>query len=366
MSRKLLILLLILGVIVFTGCNNKENESINTNSDENIKTDENKENQTTKKEEKSNEEKTDENKIIDSKNQVPSPLSGIYADKEKVNRRPVAIMFDNLNKARWQAGLKDAEIVYEFLAEGKITRYMGIFLVNDPEVIGPVRSARPYFISALLEYDPLYVRCGGSPQAKADVNNLRLADVDCLSTPNYVFYRYYDTGKTAPNNLYTSMDSIRKYQSNMGYRKNGKFDSFKFTDEEKIIKGDTANNILIKYFSNNTTEYKYNKDKKIYTRYKDGKKHIDENNNEEIIAKNILIQKARTRVIDNEGRREIDIIGSGEGIFITNGKYQKVTWKKERRNSKTRYYDEKGEEIVLNSGVTWIQVVPIDTTIEIS
>ncbi len=97
---------------------------------------------------------------------IPSPLSGIYADEEKINRRVVAVMFDNHPKARWQAGLKDAEIVYEFPVEAPYTRYLGLFLINDPESIGPIRSSRPYFVTKVLEYDAVYVRVGGSEQAK--------------------------------------------------------------------------------------------------------------------------------------------------------------------------------------------------------
>ncbi len=110
-------------------------------------------------------EKGEENTEIIIKG-IPSPLSGIYADEEKINRRVVAVMFDNHPKARWQAGLKDAEIVYEFPVEAPYTRYLGLFLINDPESIGPIRSSRPYFVTKVLEYDAVYVRVGGSEQAK--------------------------------------------------------------------------------------------------------------------------------------------------------------------------------------------------------
>ncbi|NLN14920.1 MAG: DUF3048 domain-containing protein, partial [Tissierellia bacterium] len=109
---------------------------------------------------------------------VPSPLSGIYAPEEKVNRRVVAVMFDNHPNARWQAGLKDAEIIYEFPVEAPYTRYLGLYLINDPEALGSIRSARPYFVTVALEYDAVYVRAGGSKQAKEDVRKLKMADID--------------------------------------------------------------------------------------------------------------------------------------------------------------------------------------------
>lgn len=312
------------------------------------------------------EQEQEETEIVEIvKEGIPSPLSGIYGQEEKINRRPIAIMFDNFKTARWQAGLSQAEIVYEFLAEGKITRYMGIFLMNNPELIGPVRSARPYFITKSLEYDAVYVHCGGSPQAYEDIKDLNLADLDEIRNAGYAFFRYYETGKKGEHTLYTTMKKLRDAQNIRGYREIAKFDPFNFKEADEDIKGAIAESVLIEYFSNNTTKYVYDEEQKVYIRYKDGKLHIDEDGNQPIVAKNIIIQRAKTKVIDNDGRRKIDLIGEGTGIFITNGKSQEITWKKKDRKSKTKFYDENGSEIVLNPGVTWVQVVQLGTSITI-
>ena len=142
------------------------------------------------------EEETEEKVKI--KEGIPSPLSGIYAPEVKINRRPVAIMFDNHPRARWQSGLSQAEIVYEFLVEAPYTRYMGLFLINEPESIGPIRSSRPYFVTTLLEYDPIYVRVGGSPQAKKDIIQLKIADIDGLSSSNKVLWKNKNVNKSSP------------------------------------------------------------------------------------------------------------------------------------------------------------------------
>lgn len=294
---------------------------------------------------------------------VPSPLSGIYVAEEKVNRRPVAIMFDNHNGARWQAGLKDAEIVYEFLVEAPYTRYMGIYLVNEPELVGPIRSSRPYFVTTLLEYDAVYVRVGGSVQAMNDIKDLKVADIDGLSSSNKVFWR--KTHKKTPHNLYSSMEAIRTTQAERKYRLEGEYTAFKFHEDELDMEGLEAKYIKINYRKSNTTEYNYDVENKYYTRNKDGELHVDEIDQSPIIAKNIIIQEAKTKVIDNEGRLEIELIGSGKGKYITNGKYIDITWKKDSRSEKTLYYNSNGEEIVLNPGVTWIQVVEPTTNINI-
>ena len=292
---------------------------------------------------------------------IASPLSGIYGPEEKINRRPIAIMFDNHPRARWQAGLKDAEIIYEFSVEAPYTRYMGIFLMNDPEIIGSIRSSRPYFVTTVLEYDALYVRVGGSEQAKSDIRTLKVADIDGLSSSNKVFWR--KTHKKMPHNLYSSMEVIRKVQNDRGYEELGDYTAFKFKEDEEDINGELATKVIINYNKNNTTEYDYDSENKVYIRSKDGELHKDEIDEVQITAKNIIVQEAKTRVIDNEGRIEIDLIGEGKGKYITNGKYIDIKWKKQSRNGKTLYYDLDDNEIVFNPGITWIQVVGIDPNV---
>src|SRR5699024_7174678 len=124
--------------------------------------------------------------------------------------------------------------------------------------------------------------------------------------------------------------------------------------------------VVINYYKDNTTEYSYNPEEKLYYRKKDGKDHIDELDKSSIVAKNIIIQEAKTRIIDNEGRLEIDLIGEGKGKFITNGKGIDIKWSKESRNKKTYFYDENGKEIILNPGITWIQVVRTEPDIEVN
>ena len=301
--------------------------------------------------------------IEEVKEGVPSPLSGMYAAEEVVEQRVVAVMFDNHPRARWQAGLKDAEIVYEFPVEAPYTRYLGLYLINSPESIGPVRSSRPYFVTKALEFDAVYVRVGGSQQAIKDVRNLKIADIDAMSSSNKVFWR--KSHKKAPNNLYTSMEIIRQTQEEKNYNLTGEYEGFKFYSDDTNIQGDEARSILINYFNNNTSKFTYDEDKKVYTREKDGELHIDESDKSEITAKNIIIQEVSVRVIDNEGRLDLGLIGEGTGKYITNGNSIDIKWSKDSRESKTYYYNNVGNEIMLNPGTTWIQVVDTKSSIVI-
>ncbi len=346
MESKIKIILLMLLVVVFSfGCKEE-----NTAEEENLYD-----------REIDLEEKIEEEvELVEEKTGIPSPISGLYASEEKVNRRPIAIMFDNHPKARWQSGLKDAEIVYEFLVEFPYTRYMAIYLINDPELVGPIRSARPYFVTTSLEYDAVYVHVGGSSEAKSYIRSLNLANIDGLSSAKDVFFR--KTHKRAPNNMYSSMEVLRDDIERRGYRTIAEYTPFKFNEEDMDLDGENANNVSINYRRNNISEYSYDFEEKLYKRSKDGELHIDESDNTSITAKNIIIQKARTRVVDSQGRLSIDIEGSGEGKYITNGKSMDIKWLKASKNGKTLYYNiDNNEEIRLNPGRTWIQIVENDT-----
>lgn len=295
-----------------------------------------------------------------------SPLSGLATtDAEIQIKRPIAVMYDNHRAARWQAGITDAEIVYEILAEGNITRYMALFLSNTPERIGSVRSARPYFVLAALEYDAVYVHCGGSEQAFADIKKYKVSDIDEIRNSGPAFYRYKETGKKGEHTLYTDIEKIRNLQATHKYPETANYTAFKFNEKDVELTGDIANEILITYSKDNTTSYIYDETAKVYKRFKDNKQHIDENNKKEVVAKNIIIQKADTKAVDSYGRLDVKLMGSGEGYYLTCGKYIPITWTKDSVSSKTIYKTLSGEEIRLNAGVTWIQVVKLKMAIDI-
>ncbi|QEK12354.1 DUF3048 domain-containing protein [Crassaminicella thermophila] len=299
----------------------------------------------------------EETKIKEIKSKgVQSPISGIYTQKENINKRPFAVMLDNQIKARPQAGLDQAEIVYEILAEGWITRYMAVFLINEPKLIGPVRSARPYFIDKAMEFDALYVHDGGSPQALKDIKNLRIADISAQSRGKDIFWR--KNHKSRPHNEYTSAAAVRKAAKQSHYKESANYQTLLFNKEDKTIHGNHLTYIQIPYSKNYKPNFRYKEKDNVYYRYINDKPHLDEVSKVHLTAKNIIIQKAKTKVIDSEGRREIALVGKGEGFFITGGEIRKITWEKKSRRAITKFFYEDGEEIRLNPGVTWIEVIP--------
>ncbi|MCT4632877.1 MAG: DUF3048 domain-containing protein [Firmicutes bacterium] len=313
-------------------------------------------------------EKTVSDNLIDS---TRSKISGIELTEDMTNIRPIVVMLDNHYGARPQAGLSEAEVVYEFLAEGRITRYEAVLYSKFPKKIGPIRSARPYFIDKALEYDSIYVHVGGSQQAKADIKNLKMAEVDGLSSGKNVFWRL--SHKKIPHNMYSSTEAIRREQARKNYRTTYDFEGNKIYMEDHDIDGEDLASIVFRYKYPSKGDktgyysgYKYDTEKKVYLRYVNGKAHTDEASNIHLQAKNIIVQKAKHKILDNEGRRDVSLIGEGEGLYITNGKMIPVKWTKADRRSRTIYYDNSGNEVTFNPGVTWVQVVPTELELEIN
>src|SRR6056297_3389958 len=296
---------------------------------------------------------------------VQSNLNGTYLVEEDFDLRPVAVMYDNHPYARWQAGIVKADIVYECEVEFPFTRYLAVFQNGKPEHIGPVRSARPYYLRYALEYDSIYVHVGGSNDAKSKIEDYYMANVDGLYSGN--FWRYNDTGKSIPNNMYTDMENLRDAQKSYGYRMDGDFEGYKFNDivrpiNEKLSSEDCSQ-INIIFNSHYEVDFSYDENEEIYNRYVNGEKQIDEYYEEDIEASNIILIKTSKKVLDDVGRLSINTVGEGEGAYITKGELADITWEKESYNSKTHFYYENGEELVLNPGQTWIEVVTQDTSI---
>ncbi len=282
-----------------------------------------------------------------------SPISGLALTDEEAQRRIVAVMFDNHYDARWQAGLSEAEIVYEYLMEGNATRYMALFLKNQPEV-GPVRSARPYFVDRVMEWDAIYGHFGGSAQALSEISDFDLASIDGLLYDGGVFYR--TAHKEAPHNAYTSISAIRQQAAAEGHRTEPTTRSYRF-GELKTAPSEKAYEVTLYYSASNVTSYTYSEGTHHYARYKDGELHLDENTNTPLSVANIIVQFCDDEVADQEGHQYIYQYGTGLGLLFRDGYRIPITWSKEERGTLTRYYDESGEEIILAPGQTWIQVI---------
>lgn len=293
----------------------------------------------------------------------PCPLTGVLVENEEdLKLRPIAVMIDNEINARPQSGLLDAEIVYEIPVEGNITRYMAIYHHNHTDKIGPVRSARPYFIDKALEFNAVYVHCGGSPQALQDLATMKVNTLnDLKGSP--CFWRSND--RKMPHNLYTSIKLMREVMEKNKYNNKTAPEYFKFSEEFLNSDGKPTAGISFNYSKNYIVGYEYDEKDRLYYRTINGSRLKDKESGKDISTTNIIVEKTTSRVLDKVGRLEVKTLGKNRGYYLTGGKLIEIEWSKSDRSAKTLYKDLKGNEITLNKGVTWIQVVPDNVRIEI-
>ncbi len=263
---------------------------------------------------------------------------------------PIAIMLDNAYNIRPQEGLKKADIVYETLVEGNITRLLVIFDSNiKVDKIGPVRSARNYFMDWAEEYQGLYMHVGGSPQSLNIIDTFDFINIDQIGSDEIYFWR--DNNYMIPHNVFTS---------SANYLRAGELKEINFLNNLKswnFKEGDEGENIydIIIDFSNDyyKVEWKYNNSLEKYQRWQGGDKFIY-NTGEQVRIDNIIVQIINSYFIDQE-RRGMD--NKKEGlVYIFNklGK-QKGVWK--YIDGRTIFINEDGEELQLVPGKTWVEII---------
>jgi len=281
-------------------------------------------------------------------------IDGVKVPLGEDNNFLMALMIDNHSDARPPSGLAKAHLVFEAEVEGGITRIMGVFSSGqDISEIGPIRSARPYFVDWARELSALYAHVGGSPDALVKIQQDKIFDINEFFNGKY-FWR--DKNKDMPHNVYTSSEKLEKYLSDKNADHN-RFVPWFFKDEKDSGQRPDFGNIKIDYkLGMYKVEWKYDKENNNYLRYVAGDPH-KEKDGEVISAKNVLIQIAKAHELDDKLRLEMNTIGDGKSLICMDGNCSPGTWEKKHPSDRTRFYAEDGREVKFNRGMTWIQVV---------
>ncbi|MBP3337167.1 MAG: DUF3048 domain-containing protein [Clostridia bacterium] len=294
---------------------------------------------------------------------LPDPeeleISSFFETYINTNNRPIAIMVDNDNDdARPHAGLNEAYLIYEMVVEGGATRFVA-FYRTDTEKIGPVRSSRHYFLDYVMENDAIYTHYGWSPQAIKDISAFGINKINgVLGGDGEIFWREQKF-KGDWHSAYTSIKNIKEMSEKKGFslnsdHKNGLKYAQKYFDLENE---NIANEIYLPYSGMYKTGYTYNPETKLYEKTINSMPHVMQNG-ETMTVKNIIIELIYdTSLGDGTDRRNVNTTGSGEGYFITNGKYEKITWSKPSRRANTVYKDANGQEIKINPGKTIVNII---------
>lgn len=285
------------------------------------------------------------------------------------NDRPIAVMIDNHDDAWPQAGLQRAYMVYEIIVEGGETRLMALFKgADDVEKIGPVRSARHYFIDYAMENDAIYVHFGESPQASSDIKKYSIDEIDGISEDGTTFWRVKD--KAAPHNAVTSMENLLQSAKNKKYKMTSNEESVLnyVTDEVNLEDGQGAVSVTIPHSQLQTVSYEYDEENKVYERFARKEAQVDWDTDEPITVKNIIITFCDNYTLsdaENKGRQGLKNVGTFDGYYITNGKAIKIKCIKNARDEKTIYQDMNGNEIQVNDGNTFVNICPTSADVQI-
>ncbi|MBP1970420.1 xanthine/CO dehydrogenase XdhC/CoxF family maturation factor [Virgibacillus natechei] len=340
--RKLVYMLLVLFVLL-VGCSNEEDQAqANESKGNNIK------------------EKTEPPEVEGEAEEFENvfPLTGIGTNTNADNRM-VSVMVNNHTTARPQTGLTQADMVFEILAEGDITRFLALYQSDMPDVVGPVRSAREYYFDLATNYNALYVYHGAANFVNEMIQNRGIEHLDGSIHDNngHLFKR--ESFRPAPHNSYLQFDGVYDAAERQGYDTTASDEPLEFLteDEEQELSGDSAEYVEIAYSDNarDIVEFNYDVNSEKYTRYNDQTETVDLATGDPIQVDNVFIVETHHQVIDDEARRSIDFESGGNAYLIQKGKIQEVEW----TNQNGRIIPVKdGVPLGFAPGKTWINVVP--------
>jgi hypothetical protein len=303
---------------------------------------------------------------------VPAPLDGVLVPPDVAARRTIAVMIDDLSPARPQSGFNAASVVWQAPAEGGIARYMLMFQRNIPGQVGPVRSARYYYIAWAAEWRSVYVHAGGSPQA--------LATLGSKGRGQYVYnaddFRYEGVylwrlrTRSSPHNVYTDGPNLQKLAKAVrAPAAPGQQPAWSFAPDAPLVNRPTGGTIDVGYLANHI-HYDYDRATNTYLRgVTFESKQIDAATGKRVAPKNVVIMLVHFGPLNDghpEKRRlEADIIGKGTAWIATNGRTIKGTWRKDGVLKPTRFFDANGKPVTLTVGQTFVQVLPVGTRVTI-
>lgn len=276
--------------------------------------------------------------------------------------RPIAVVVENHPDARPQSGLGSADLVYETLAEGGITRFLAVYQTQNTENIGPVRSARTYFADLADELGAVFVHVGGNSDALANIKAgkyTNISDADEFFNGEY-FHRI--SQRQAPHNMYTSIDKINSLSQGHNYSSLASYQAWQFKNDQPATT--TVAKININFsLSEYAVSWQYNRENNDYLRFVAGTADEDAESLKQIFAKNLAVQFVKTWPVqtDTVGAIGMDLSSGGKAIIFQDGLAIEARWQKQ--NGRIRYYDKNNMEIKFNRGKIWVELVPMEKTV---
>lgn len=298
-----------------------------------------------------------------------NPLTGEGLDEDISGRRPVAVMFNNLKKALPQIGVSQADVLYEVVAEGGITRIMGVYQdLDGVGDLGSIRSARDYYVNIACGHDAIYVHAGGSPQAYDAFDNWGVTHIDFVNGPyDDMCWRDPERRQTAglEHSLLTSSERILdqmpsrfRLDHEEGYSLGWTFSQEAPDGGEKVIRLTVPfSNYKTGYFTYDASRGQYLSDQSL-----DGSDpipYVDGSDGERAAVSNVLVLYTDISLVagDSAGRMSVRTTGTGDGLLLRDGQLYPITWKRDARADCFTFLDKSGGNIPLAVGASYINIV---------
>lgn len=285
-----------------------------------------------------------------------APFTGMEKEQEST-QRPVMAVINNHPDARPQTGLTEADLVFELLAEGNVTRFLALYQSEIPEEIGPIRSARDYFVQLADMYNAFFVAHGYSPDAKMLLDAGGVEHINGMAYEGTLFQR--STDRAAPHNSYIRFDNIRTgmemVDAKLSFDGASAYHFYGNSESAKLM--EQASSVEVAYGSDPAFRnvYTYDETSRQYNRTSGGVLTGDKNSLDIMEVSNVLFFEAAHDAIDSKGRLAIDLESGGNALVFQGGGRIEAEWTVENgmlvpvRN---------GEPVKLAPGKTWIHIIP--------
>ncbi|MBO7748802.1 DUF3048 domain-containing protein [Paenibacillus sp. MWE-103] len=293
--------------------------------------------------------------------QFVAPLTGLPQDEEP-KQRPIAVMVNNFAAARPQSGLPNADVVWEVLAEGGITRLVAVFQSTpSTSPIGPIRSNRPYLIRIGEAYRAVLAHAGASTDAYDLLQHHGKPYLDEISNAGAYFYR--ESFRKAPHNLYSNLEKLRAGAAKKGYDETVDIPAYSWSEAGATAGGTDASEVELHFLLKDyVVSYTYDPAAKLYARFINGKPHTDLESKAQLTAANLVVLGAKHRTYDDYGRLEIDLESGGPAVLIQLGKAVDCAWVRGADGVIRLMKD--GQELPFVPGHTFYHIVPLTPTFE--
>ncbi len=293
-------------------------------------------------------------------------LSGLEISDTVNNSRPVAVMVENSPDSRPQSGLINADIVFEVVDEGGVTRYVAVFSSNDADIIGPVRSARIYYAEIARSFDPIYTFWGTYPEC---FDAIKTMDMDVLDANQMGIvpstdsgWRDYNRSSITEHTAFMSIDGIMEDASGAGYSLDGGQSPLRFKiDAVDSEKGDISD-VSINFSSEGyKVDFAYDSESNEYLKYIAGSAHKDYDTGKQISVNNVIVMITNIDgPIDEAGHMVVRTTGTsdnGKAFFFMDGNVIEGTWERNSIFEPFTFRDGEGSVVLFNRGSTWVSMI---------